>query len=83
MKTDKPKPKCISKSKHLQVVGLLVVAQSLIRQLRDVEIALCQTLNVEIDESAKWPDSGHVGDAVYSDYSAGELLSRLNLKVRK
>lgn len=61
----------LKRSEYLQVVGLLALAPQHNRALKDIEVAISKIVGEKPD------GCGHVADAVYSEYSADDLLSKL------
>ena len=70
----------ITKQEHLILIGLLAVASSQIKAMRETESAIAELLLVEGSHGEGF---GHVSDAVYSEYSAALLLKKLGIKVLK
>lgn len=68
----------LKRNEYLQVVGLLAIAPKHNEALRDIEEAICKIVKVE-----KPGDCGHVSDAVFSGYSADELLRKLEARYGK
>lgn len=64
----------ITRSEYLQLVGLLTLAKENNKRQADI-IAAVIAITGETD------DMGHGNDAVYSDYSADELLGKLKISV--
>lgn len=64
----------LKRGEYLQVVGLLALAPQHNQALNDIRRAICEIVKVE-----KYEDCGHVGDAVYCEYSADELLRKLDV----
>lgn len=62
----------LKKDDYLKLVGLLALAPQHNKALKDIEAAICDIVKVE-----KPNEGGHCGDAVYSEYSADELLEKL------
>lgn len=62
----------LKKSEYLQLVGLLALAPKHNDALREIEEAICTIVKVEEANTG-----GHCGDAVYSGYTADELLKKL------
>jgi hypothetical protein len=73
---EKNMKKQISKNEYYQLTGLLYLAKTYNRKLVDIGEA-CQELTGEVDEM------GHTMDAIYSDYSADDLLERLHISVQE
>jgi hypothetical protein len=69
--------KLISKDEELSIVGLLALASEAKQRLDDIIYSLEVITQEGIDSM------GHCADAVYCDYSAKELLSKLDIKVEK
>lgn len=63
----------ITANERLQLIGLLALAKMHNDKLRDIEAA-----SIELTGDA---EMGHTYDGIYSDYSADEILSRLNITV--
>ena len=69
--TDKTK---ITETEHLQLIGLLVLAKQCDERMKDIEKAV----NAITGE----PDAGgYSSDAVYGNYTADELLEKLDITV--
>jgi hypothetical protein len=66
--------KQISKNEYYELMGLLSLAVTYNEKLLDLAEA-CRHITQEEDEF------GHSSDAVYSDYSADDLLERLHIVV--
>jgi hypothetical protein len=67
--------KKITKDDYLKLAGLLSLAPRHNQALVDIEAAVCSITGDE-------PNSGsHSGDAVYNDYTADELLKKLEIEV--
>ncbi len=66
--------KTINQSEYLQLMGLLVLA----KRHND---ALNQIVDAVRAITGEEDDMGHSSDAVYSDYSADELLKKLDIRV--
>jgi hypothetical protein len=66
----------ISKSDYFKLIGLLALANGHNERLREINTAV-RSITEEEDEY------GHSSDAVYSDYSADQLLKKLDLTVSK
>jgi hypothetical protein len=64
----------ITEIEKLQLIGLLTLAKSGNERQQDILKAVL-AITGETDEL------GHSSDAVYSDYTADELLERLGIKV--
>jgi hypothetical protein len=67
--------KTITKNERLQLVGLLALAtkhNAFIGALKDAAYEI----------TGEEDDCGHTSDAIYSDYSADELLRKLEIKVK-
>ena len=64
----------ITENEKLQLIGLLVLAQAGNERMKDILKAVT-AITGEKD------DMGHSSDAVYSDYTADELLEKLNITV--
>lgn len=67
----------ISKSKYLQVVGLLTVAKKQMAAIRETEAALAELLGEKGDDGY----FGLCSDAIYSDHTAEYLLKSLGVTV--
>ena len=75
--------KTINDDQYLQVVGLLTLAKTNMKRLREIEASLFDVLRV-VGADADVPGVGssdHIGDALYSDYSPTELLGKLGIRV--
>jgi hypothetical protein len=71
----------LKQSQYLQVVGLLALAEQQRKQLRGVEQAIAELLEVESDDSGYY---GHISDAVWSgNLNVNQLLSRLRIDVER
>ncbi|MEP0872425.1 hypothetical protein NDA01_21655 [Trichocoleus desertorum AS-A10] len=69
----------LKQSQYLQVVGLLALAEQQRKQLKGVEQAIAELLEVEPDDSGYY---GHISDAVWGgDLSVYQLLKRLRIDV--
>jgi hypothetical protein len=67
----------LKKDDYLKVVGLLALAPAHNKALADIEAALCRILGEK-------PNTGsHVGDAVYSNYTADTLLEKLTAERKR
>ena len=66
----------IKRNEYLQVVGLLALASTHAKALRDIEEAICKIVGET--------PGGHVGDAIYSNptYTADELLKKVAARKR-
>lgn len=67
--------KTISRSQHLQLVGILTLAKRY-RELMDDLTRAALSITKEGEEC------GHTNDAIWSDYTADELLERLHITVK-
>lgn len=66
--------KTITEQEYYQIVGLLTLAKEYNKALKNIDKAL---LNITKEEG----EFGHSSDAVYCDYEAETLLSKLAIKV--
>lgn len=76
----------ITRSQYLQLTGLLVLAKRHHDSLKDIEKALyaiTQERNHDGTLMNPQQDMGHTSDALWSDYSADELMGKLDLAVEK
>ena len=64
----------ITSNEKLQLIGLLVLAKANNERLKDIT-------NAVIAITGETDDMGHGMDAVFGDYTADELLDRLDIKV--
>ena len=80
MTTSEQQQKQITKSEHLQLIGLSVLAKNHMKELAEIERAMAEILNVP-NEGGRY--YGHVSDMIYSDITLEETLVRLQVKVRK
>jgi len=64
----------IKKTEYLQLVGLLSLAEMHNGKLRDI-------LKAVLEITGESEDHGHGGDSVYSDFSADDLIKKLNIIV--
>lgn len=69
--TDKTK---ITENEKLQLIGLLVLAKAGNERMRDI-------LKSVISITGEKDDNGHSSDAIYSNYTADELLGKLGITV--
>ena len=67
--TDKTK---ITENEKLQLIGLLVLAKAGNERMRYI-------LKAVISITGEKDDNGHSSDAVYGDYTADELLGKLDI----
>jgi hypothetical protein len=65
----------ISHEDYVSLAGLLAIAREHNATLRTIERAIAKILGEQ-------EDNGHAGDAVWSDYSVNELLSKSGITVR-
>lgn len=65
----------ITKTEYWQIIGSLTVAAQHNEALREIEKAL---INITGEES----EFGHSSDAIYCDYTADELIKKLNIKIK-
>ena len=72
--------KYITKQELLQLIGLLSVASSQLKQMHEIEVAIADLLLVEEDICGGF---GHISDAVFCDYDVGQLLKNLKIQVLK
>lgn len=63
----------ITRQQYWQTVGLLTLAEQ--------HICACEQIEKALLVITKGDTSGHIGDAVYSSYTADELLSKLHITV--
>jgi hypothetical protein len=70
-----PCKESISYAEFLQVTGLLVLAKRHMASIDDIEKALRDIIGQAGEDS-------HCGDAIFSGYSAEELLDKMECKVR-
>lgn len=72
----------ITPDDRLRLIGLLALAKDVVQQQKQIERAAARILDYE-DENKDIdnPYYGHVSDAVYSAYSADQLLDHLGVKV--
>lgn len=61
----------LKKTDYIKLVGLLALAPQHNRALDDIHRAVCEIVGEDPD------DCGHASDAVFSGYSADELLRKL------
>lgn len=64
----------VSKTEYLQIMGLLVLG----KQHHDAVNAIERALAALTGDESEW---GHCGDAIFGDYSAKELLGKLDIKI--
>lgn len=67
----------LKRNEYLQIVGLLALAPRHNDTLRDIEAAICKIVG------EKPNDGGHVGDAVYSGYTADEMLEKIDYQRKR
>jgi hypothetical protein len=65
----------ITKDQYLQAMALLILAQQRRKFVEECERAIYAALGMEWDDGG-----GHIGDAVWSDYSIDELLRKLSIE---
>lgn len=75
--TAEPADTIISYEQYLAVVGLLELAKQYNAKLQDLEGSLAKIVGEGSDSNYY----GHVSDAIYCEYSAQELLDRLQIMV--
>lgn len=75
--------KTITRDDYLRLVGLLTLARDHNRVLRDIEHSVAGLVGAEDDSSGGSSYYGHASDAVYSDYTADEMLGRLEITVEE
>ena len=68
----------LKRSAYLQVVGLLALAEGHLKNLNDIEAAICKVVGVPYRDGA----GDHVGDAIYSEYSADEMLDKISYAIK-
>lgn len=61
----------LKRNEYLQVVGLLALSQTHVNALHDIENAICKLVGEKPD------GMGHVGDAIYSNYTADTLIQKV------
>ena len=75
----------INSAQKMQLIGLLALARNHNEHLANIEVAARDLLGVtrsdEIDANGIG-DPQHIGDAVYSGYSADYLLEHLGISVK-
>ena len=64
----------ITETEKLQLIGLLVLAKAGNERMKDI-------LSAVMAITGEQGDMGHSSDAVYSDYTADELLEKLGITV--
>lgn len=71
----------ITKDQYWQLTGLLFVAQRQVARLGEIESSIRCLLEVRRpdEEISGEGDPSHIGDAIYSDYSADQLLEKLGI----
>lgn len=71
----------ITQKDYLCLIGLLTLGTELMRQIKNIEEAAAQILEVEDEGHGYY---GHVSDAIYSDdQDAVALLKRLDISIIK
>ncbi len=73
----------ISEGERLMLIGLLTLAKSHNKALRDIEAA-AYSITREVDREGALLDGtgGHTSDALFCDYEVDDLLRRLGLTVQ-
>lgn len=72
----------ISEGERLMLIGLLTLAKSHNKALRDIETA-AYSITREVDREGALVDGmGHTSDALFCDYEVDDLLRRLGLTVQ-
>lgn len=66
----------ITQTEYVQIVGLLAIAKRHMRTIEDIEKALREIIG-------QTGDNGHCGDAIFCNYTADELLEKMEVKVQK
>lgn len=66
----------ISQNEYLQLIGLLTLAKSHVDTQNQIAAAVAELIGQE-------GDRGHAQDAVWSPYTADELLEKMEIKVVK
>lgn len=66
----------LKRSEYLQLVGLLALAQTYVRQVNEIEQAVCKIVGEKPDAM------GHSGDAIWSNYTADTLLEKVAARAR-
>ena len=69
----------LKRAEYLQVVGLLALAERHLKMLNDIEESICKVVGVPYRDGA----GDHVGDAIYSEYSADEMLEKINYALKR
>jgi len=64
----------LKRSEYLQLVGLLALSQTQVKMLNEIEVAICEIIG------EKPGGGGHSMDAIYSNYTADELLKKVQAK---
>lgn len=72
----------VSKEQYLQLIGLTELSKTGMRQLKMIQSAMEQVLEVvpEDYETSGLGSPEHIADGIYSEYSTDELLGKLGLK---
>ena len=75
--------KTISKATYWQLVGLLALAKDTNSRLEGIKVAVEDIFEVSEEDQcvSGIGNPEHIADAMYSDYSATELLHKLGIKV--
>ena len=71
-------PRLISHNDYLKLIGLLSLGEHHNSRVREIERCMAELLRESDDGSGYF---GHVSDAICSDYSARELLRRLEIEL--
>lgn len=66
----------VTQSEYLQLIGLLTLAKGHVETQRQIAAAVAELIGQE-------GDRGHADDAVWSPYTADELLEKMEIKVLK
>jgi hypothetical protein len=64
----------ITENENMQLIGLLVLAKAGNERMKDI-------LKAVMAITGETEDCGHSSDAVYSDYTADELMEKLGITV--
>lgn len=72
----------ITATDRLVLIGLLALAKDHNARMEDVKRSVCKVLGIERSTEHQFNDpADHVSDAVYSDFDADLLLSKLQVGV--